>query len=107
MIITGGENVFPAEVENAIIGCPGVADVAVIGIPSEQWGEEVKAVIVLSPGAQTQTEQIIAWTKQRIASYKAPKSVDLANAIPRNAAGKILRRELRAPYWQGRSRQVS
>jgi len=107
MIVTGGENVFPAEVENAIFGCPGVADVAVIGVPSEKWGEEVKAIVVPAPGAVIDAQRIIAWTKQRIAAYKAPKSVDFVAALPRNAAGKILKRELRAPYWQGRSRQVN
>jgi acyl-CoA synthetase (AMP-forming)/AMP-acid ligase II len=107
MIVTGGENVFPAEVENAIFGCPGVVDVAVIGIPSEKWGEEVKAIVVPAADAQIDEGRIIAWTKERIAAYKAPKSVDFVAALPRNAAGKILKRELRAPYWQGRARQVN
>ena len=107
MIVTGGENVFPAEVENAIFGCPGVADVAVIGIPSGRWGEEVKAVVVAVPGATLDAREVIAWAKDRIASYKAPKSVDFVAALPRNAAGKILKRELRKPYWEGRKRQVN
>jgi len=107
IIVSGGENISPTEVENAIFGCPGVADVAVIGIPSAQWGEEVKAIVVLSPGASADADGIIAWTKRHIAAYKAPKSVDFVGALPRNAAGKILKRELRAPYWQGRARQVN
>jgi acyl-CoA synthetase (AMP-forming)/AMP-acid ligase II len=107
MIITGGENVFPTEVENALAGCPGIADVAVIGVPSERWGEEVKAIVVLSAGANVDQARIIEWTKARIASFKVPKSIDFTDALPRNAAGKILKRELRAPYWKGQSRQVS
>ncbi|MFL0670169.1 MAG: long-chain-fatty-acid--CoA ligase [Erythrobacter sp.] len=106
MIISGGENVYPAEVENAIFGHPAVAEVAVIGIPSARWGEEVKACIVPKPGAVIDEADIIAWTRSRIAAFKAPKSVDVIAAMPRNASGKILRRELRAPYWEGQERQV-
>jgi acyl-CoA synthetase (AMP-forming)/AMP-acid ligase II len=107
MIISGGENVYPAEVENAIFGHPDVAEVAVIGVPSERWGEEVKAMVVPRPGANRDPASIIAWARERIAGYKVPKSVDFIDALPRNAAGKILRRELRAPYWKGTSRQVN
>jgi fatty-acyl-CoA synthase len=107
MIISGGENVYPAEVESAIYGHPAVAEVAVIGIPSVTWGEEVKACIVPKPGAVIDEADIIAWTRARIAAFKAPKSVDVIAVMPRNATGKILRRELRAPYWEGRERQVS
>jgi acyl-CoA synthetase (AMP-forming)/AMP-acid ligase II len=107
MIVTGGENVYPAEVENAIFGAPGVADVAVIGVPDDQWGETVKAIVVAKPDAEKNPEAIIAWARERIAGYKAPKSVDFVDAIPRNASGKILRRELRKPYWEGRTRMVS
>ena len=107
MIISGGENIYPAEVEKAIFGHPDVADVAVIGVPSEHWGEEVKAIIVPRPGAAPDPGSIISWARERIAPYKAPKSVDFIEALPRNASGKILRRELRAPYWKGRERNVS
>ena len=106
MIVTGGENVYPAEVENAIFGHPAVADVAVIGVPDETWGEAVKAVIVLRSGAEPDAGDIVAWTRERIAGFKTPKSVDFVAAIPRNATGKILRRALRNPYWEGRDRQV-
>ena len=106
MIVSGGENVYPAEVENAIHGCPGVADVAVIGVPSERWGEEVKAIIVPSPEGPPTAEAVIAWTRERIAAFKAPKSVAFVQSLPRNASGKVLRRELRAPYWAGRERAV-
>ena len=106
MIVTGGENVYAAEVENAIIGCPGVADVAVIGVPSDRWGEEVKALVVPAPGAEPDMAEVVSWARQRIAAFKVPKSVDLIDVLPRNAAGKVLRRELREPYWAGRDRRV-
>lgn len=105
MIVSGGENVYPAEVENAIHGCPGVADVAVIGVPDEKWGEAVKALIV-TDGDAPAPEAVIAWARERIAAFKVPKSVDFIDALPRNPSGKILRRELRAPYWEGRDRAV-
>lgn len=107
MIISGGENVYPAEVENAIFGHPAVADVAVIGVPDPKWGEAVRACVVLKPGAEADAADIIAWARQRIAGFKAPKAVDFIGALPRNPSGKILRRELRAPHWEGRERQVN
>ena len=107
MIVTGGENVYPAEVENAIFGHPDVADVAVIGVPDEKWGEAVKAIVVSKPGAAQDAASVIAWARERIAGYKAPRSVDFVAAIPRTLTGKILRRELRKPYWEGRKRMVS
>jgi acyl-CoA synthetase (AMP-forming)/AMP-acid ligase II len=106
MIVTGGENVYPAEVENAIAGHPDVADVAVIGVPDERWGEAVKAIVVARPGAARDPSGVIAWSRERIANYKVPKSVDFVEAIPRNITGKILRRELRKAYWEGRDRMV-
>ena len=107
MIITGGENVYPAEVENAIFGHPDVADVAVIGVPDEKWGEAVKACVVPKAGRNPKQEDIIAWARARIAGYKTPKSVDFIQALPRNPSGKILRRELREPYWAGKERRVN
>ncbi|HEX7849963.1 MAG TPA: long-chain-fatty-acid--CoA ligase [Sphingomonas sp.] len=104
MIVSGGENVYPAEVENAILGCPGVADVAVIGVPDDKWGEAVKAIIV--PEGTPDPGAIAAWARERIAAYKVPKSFDFAETLPRNASGKILRRELRAQFWEGRDRGV-
>lgn len=106
MIVSGGENVYPAEVENAIFGAPGVADVAVIGVPDDKWGEAVKAIVVKKPGEDPSPESIIAWSKERIAAYKAPKSIDFIDALPRNPSGKILRKDLREPYWRGRERRV-
>ncbi len=106
MIVSGGENVYPAEVENAIQGCPGVADVAVIGVPDDRWGEAVLALVVPAPGAAPSAADVIAWARTRIAAYKAPKQVTIVDTLPRNASGKVLRRELRAGYWQGRDRAV-
>ncbi|WBY17111.1 fatty acid--CoA ligase [Erythrobacteraceae bacterium WH01K] len=107
MIITGGENVYPAEVESALYGHDDIADVAVIGVPDEKWGEAVKAVVVAKPGCSLDQDGVIAYAKERIAGFKCPKSVDFIEALPRNPSGKILRRELRAPYWEGQERQVS
>ena len=107
MIISGGENIYPAEVESAIYGHPAVADVAVIGVPDETWGEAVKAMVVLKEGADADSAQIISHARTRIAGYKCPKSVEFIPALPRNPSGKILRRELRAPYWAGRDRGVN
>ncbi|GGC88340.1 fatty acid--CoA ligase [Chelatococcus reniformis] len=107
MIISGGENVYPAEVENAIYGHPDVAEVAVIGVPSQKWGEEVKAIVAPKPGASPSEDDIIRWARSKIAAFKAPKSVEFIDALPRNASGKILRRTLREPFWAGRDRQVN
>lgn len=108
MIITGGENVYPAEVENAVHGHPHVAEVAVIGVPDDTWGESVKAIVVPKPGATPDANDIIAFARSRIAHFKAPRSVDfIAAPLPRSASGKILRRELREPYWAGKDRRVN
>lgn len=107
MIVSGGENIYPAEVENAIAGHPAVQDVAVIGVPDPKWGEAVKAIVAVNPGMSAEPAEIIAFARERIAGYKLPKSVDFADAIPRNPSGKILRRDLRKPYWEGYERQVN
>ena len=107
MIISGGENVYPAQVESAIYGHPDIMEVAVIGVPHEKWGETVKAVCVPKPGHEIDPESVIAWTRERLAGFKVPSSVDIIEALPRNASGKILRKDLRAPYWQGYDRQVN
>ena len=107
MIISGGENVYPAEVENAIYTHPDVAEVAVIGVPSERWGEEVKAVIVPKPGRIPQEADVIRWARERLAAFTVPKSIDVIDTFPRNATGKVLKRELREKYWKGYERQVN
>jgi long-chain acyl-CoA synthetase len=106
-IISGGENIYPAEVENAIFGHPDVADVAVIGIPSERWGEEVMAIIVPRAGREVDLSSVTAWTRERIAHFKAPKRIALVAELPRNAGGKVLKRVLREPYWEGMQRRVN
>jgi long-chain acyl-CoA synthetase len=108
MVITGGENVYPAEVENALHEHPAVGEAAVIGIPDDAWGEAVKAIVVLKPGASLNEGELIAFIRSRIAHYKAPRSVDFRAApLPRSPSGKILRRELREPYWAGKERRVN
>ncbi|MEO0981279.1 MAG: fatty acid--CoA ligase [Pseudomonadota bacterium] len=107
MIISGGENIYPAEVENAIFGHEAIADVAVIGVPDKTWGEAVKACVVLKDGETATADDVIGFARTRIAAYKCPKSVDFIAALPRNPSGKILRRELRAPYWDGKERSVN
>ena len=107
MIVSGGENIYPAEVENVLMSHPAIADVAVIGVPSEKWGESPKAIVVLKPGAEADEEGIIAFARERLAKYKCPTSVEFTDALPRNPSGKILKKDLRAPYWEGRARQVN
>ena len=107
MIVTGGENVFSAEVENALASHGDVAMCAVIGIPSEQWGESVHAVIVPKNGKTPAPDDLIDHCKALIAGYKCPKSVEIREALPLSGAGKILKTELREPYWQGQGRRVA
>ena len=106
LIITGGYNVYPKEVEDIIYKHPAVFEAAVIGIPDEMWGESVKACVVLKPDAKATEDEIIALCKEHLASYKKPKSVDFIDALPKNLTGKILKAQLREKYWQGRERQV-
>ncbi len=107
MIVSGGENVYPAEVENVLMGHPAIADVAVIGVPHEKWGETAKAVVVKKAGAEVTEQEIIDYARERLARFKCPTTVDWSDALPRNPSGKILKKDLRAPYWEGRSRNVN
>jgi acyl-CoA synthetase (AMP-forming)/AMP-acid ligase II len=106
MIVTGGENVYSAEVENALAAHPAVASCAVIGVPDEQWGERVHAVVVLNPGYEITAEELREHAKTLIAGYKAPRTVEFTDALPLSGAGKILKRELRKQYWGDADRQV-
>jgi len=107
MIVTGGENVYSAEVENALSSHPAVAQVAVIGIPSDLWGEAVHAVVVLHPGQDVTEDELKAWARERIAGFKVPKSIEFrADPLPLSGAMKVLKRELRAPHWSNKDRAV-
>jgi long-chain acyl-CoA synthetase len=106
MIVSGGENVSPAEVENVLMTHPAVGDVAVIGVPDEKWGEAVKAVVVPATGSAPDEGELIAYARQRLAGFKLPKSVDFAEALPRTPSGKLLKRTLREPYWEGVGRRI-
>lgn len=107
MIVSGGENIYPREVENVLFMHPAVADAAVIGVPDAKWGETVKAVVQLKPGAAATAEEIIEFCRGKLAGYKLPRSADFVATIPRNASGKVLKRELREKYWAGHARRVS
>jgi acyl-CoA synthetase (AMP-forming)/AMP-acid ligase II len=107
VIITGGENVSSIEVEDCLFSHPAVAEAAVIGVPSERWGETVKALVVLAEGASADEAELIAHCKSRLAGYKAPTSVEVREAIPRTATGKVQKFKLRQPYWEGQERQVN
>jgi len=106
MIVSGGENIYPAEVENVLMRHPAVADGAVIGVPDATWGEAVKACVVLRTGMAADAAAIIGFMREHLAHYKCPKSVDIVDALPRNPSGKILKRVLREPYWKGQRRAV-
>ncbi|MBX9720547.1 MAG: AMP-binding protein, partial [Candidatus Obscuribacterales bacterium] len=108
MIITGGENVFSNEVEYALYEHPGVADCAVFGIPDERWGEAVHAVVVRRQGHEMLSEdELINFVKERLAKYKAPRSIEFMTELPKTGSGKIFKRELREKHWAGRVKQVN
>jgi acyl-CoA synthetase (AMP-forming)/AMP-acid ligase II len=107
MIIVGGENVFPAEVENAIVGHPFVQEAAVIGIPNERWGELVHAFVVMKPGHKVSGRELTEFVREKIAAFKVPRRFDVIDYIPRNATGKILHRQLREDFWRGRDRAIN
>ncbi|MCU1378359.1 MAG: AMP-dependent synthetase [Acidimicrobiales bacterium] len=107
VIISGGENVSSIEVEDALFSHPDVAEVAVIGVPHEKWGETVMALVVLTPGATAGEAELIAWCRERLAHYKCPTAVEVRDELARTATGKLQKFKLRAPYWEGRERQVN
>jgi fatty-acyl-CoA synthase len=107
VIITGGENVSSIEVEDVLFSHPAVAEVAVIGVPSEKWGETIKALVVLAEGATVDEAELIAWCKDKAAGYKAPTSIEFREVLARTATGKLQKFKLRQPYWEGRDRQVN
>jgi acyl-CoA synthetase (AMP-forming)/AMP-acid ligase II len=107
MIVSGGENVYPAEIERVLADHPKVSEIAVVGVPDERWGESPRACVVLQPGAQASAEEILSFCTGRIARYKSPRSVVFLDALPRNAMGKVLRRNLRERFWQGHEVKIS
>ena len=107
MIVSGGENVYPAEVENALMKHPGIGDVAVIGVSDDKWGEVGKAMVVKAEGQEPTEDEILTFARESLAGFKVPKSVDFIEVIPRNPTGKMLKKDLRAPFWEGRDRQVN
>ncbi|MEW6768046.1 MAG: fatty acid--CoA ligase [Pseudomonadota bacterium] len=107
MIVSGGENIYPAEIESALYGHEEIVDIAVIGVPDEKWGEAVKAIIVRKPGSKISADEILTFARERLAGYKLPKSIDFVDVLPRNPTGKILKRELREKYWRGYERRVN
>jgi acyl-CoA synthetase (AMP-forming)/AMP-acid ligase II len=106
MIISGGENIYPAEIERVLAEYPTVGDCAVIGVPDERWGEVPKAVVVAAPGQAVDVDALLAHCRAHLAAFKCPKSVDVLLALPRNPTGKVLKKDLRTPYWAGRERQT-
>ena len=107
MIVSGGENVYPAEVENVLMAHPGIADVAVIGVPHDKWGETAKAMVVKAADVEVTEQEIIDYAREHLARFKCPTSVEWIDVLPRNPSGKILKKDLRAPYWAGRDRNVN
>jgi long-chain acyl-CoA synthetase len=109
VIISGGVNIYPAEVDAVLLTHPAVADVATVGVPDPEWGEQVKSVVELRPGFEPTTDlagELIALCRQRLAQFKCPRSVDFTDKLPRFETGKILRRVVREKYWEGMERKI-
>ena len=107
MIVSGGFNIYPKEVKNVLYSYPAVLEAAVFGVPDEKWGEAVKAVVSLKSGEKASEEEIIEHCRKHLAGYKKPKSVDFIKELPKSPFGKIWRRKLKEPYWEGRGRMIS
>ncbi len=106
MVISGGVNIYPAEIEAALIAHPDVVDAAVFGVPDDRWGETLLAVLEPRRGVDLDTDALAAWCRERLADYKCPRRWELVAELPRDPNGKVLKRQLRQPYWEGRARNV-
>jgi acyl-CoA synthetase (AMP-forming)/AMP-acid ligase II len=106
MIISGGFNIYPREVEEVLYQHPAVMEAAVVGVPHDRWGEVGKAFVVLKEGCRATEEELVEFCRQHLASYKRPRSVEFVDSLPKSAVGKVVRRVLREPYWQGRERSI-
>jgi long-chain acyl-CoA synthetase len=106
MVISGGVNIYPAEVEAVLLEHPDVVDAAVFGIPDDRWGESLAAVVEPRRGVALTADALQAWCRERVADYKTPRSVQFVAELPRDPNGKVLKRQLREPYWVGRERRV-
>jgi long-chain acyl-CoA synthetase len=106
MIISGGVNIYPEDIEEVVIRHPKVLEVAVFGVPDEKWGESPRAVVVLREGNEATVDEIIEWANARLPGYQKISGVDFLKSLPRNPAGKVLKRELRAPFWKGLGREI-
>jgi len=106
MIISGGENIYPAEIEAVLYRNPKVLEAAVIGVPDDEWGESVKAVLVLKEGEEATADEMIRHCREHLAGYKVPRSVDFVDDLPKTDTGKILKKTLRAPYWMDREKKI-
>ena len=106
MIISAGVNIYPAEIEDALHRHPDIQDVAVFGVPDDDWGERVHAAVQLQPGARLTAEDVMAFARRHVAGYKVPREVSFHEDFPRDAAGKLLKRVLREPYWAGRAVRI-
>src|SRR5262249_27852923 len=104
---SAGENIYPAEIESVLCAHPDVAEAAVIGVPHERWGEEVRALVVPRAGAALKPRELLGFARTQLADFKVPRTVELVASLPRTPSGKLKKAELRAPYWQGRERQVN
>ena len=107
MIVSGGENVYPREVEEVLSQHPAIAEVAVFGVADDRWGETVKAAVVLRAGSSATADEIVAFCRTQLGGFKLPRSVDFLEALPRTATGKVLKRELRERYWADQQRRVA
>lgn len=106
MVISGGVNIYPAEIEHQLVRYPGVADCVVFGVPDDEYGERLLAMVQPMPGERLDETEMIAWLRERLSGFKVPRTIVIAEQLPRDETGKLAKRRLRDQYWQGRTRRV-